>query len=119
MNGASWLARAQIYSCLTAASHHLDQYDYFLVEKSLAALALFHGQCQGTPFILQSVSVQVPLHHHLFAVEQLPEPSIRLCSAAYILHGSTLPRPPIPVVEIDQSSSASNVTSSCAAAPVQ
>jgi len=110
-------AQDRICSCLTAASHNLAQYDDLLVEKSNAARAIFRGQSQETPQALQMISVQVPLQHHPFVVEQRPEPSIRMCQTSHLFHGSRRLHLPIPVGSIDQASSASAETSLWAAVP--
>jgi len=55
--------------------------------------------------------VQVLLHHHPFAVEQLPEPSICMCCTSCPFHGSSCLRPSIPGVSICQAWSASTETS--------
>jgi len=39
----------RVYSCLTVASQTIPSYDWILVKKSIAAFAIFWGQCQDTP----------------------------------------------------------------------
>jgi len=63
------------------------------------------------------LSVEVPERHHLFAAEQLPELSIRMCRTSYLVHGSCPLHPPIPVESVRRASSASAETSPCAAVP--
>lgn len=81
---------------------------------SHAAYVTFQGQCQDTPQGLQLLSVQVPLHHHPFAVEQPPEPSIQMWFTHRLLHGSSRHCPPILVVTIHQALSAAAEISPCA-----
>jgi len=110
-------AQDRICLCLTAVPLDLATHDYFLVKKSLAAFAIFRGQCQDTPEALQSLSVQVALHHHPFPVERLPEPAMWMCHTSYLIHRSNQLRPPLPVVSIRQATSASEETSPGVAAP--
>jgi len=49
MNWVQWRAQGQEYLCLMAASQNLARYDYFPVEKSVAAFETSWGQCQDTP----------------------------------------------------------------------
>jgi len=117
MNPAPSRAHDTVYSCSTVVAQNLAPFDYFLVEKSLAAFAIFWGQCQDTPLALQMLSVQVPPHPHPSAVEQLPEPSIQICCTSCLFHGSSRLRPPILVGSIREASSASAKTPPYAAAP--
>ena len=41
--------QGRVYSFSTAVSQNLASYDYFLLRKSLAAFAIFWGQCRDTP----------------------------------------------------------------------
>ena len=74
MNPALQWAPDRVYSCSSAASQSLASYDCVLVKKSRAALVLLQGQRQETPLAVQIFSIQEPLHHHPFAVEQLRQP---------------------------------------------
>jgi len=107
----------RICSCLTAASSNLASSNYFLVKKSLAALAIFKGQFQHTPYALRMLSVQVPKRYHPFVIVLWAEPWIRMCHTSYLSHRISRVHLPIPVVSIRQASSASAETSPCAAVP--
>jgi len=116
-NRAPQLVYRLVCSILTAASLNLAWYDYFLVEKSLAAFAMFRGRCQQSPQALQMLSVEVPEGHHSFQAERLPEPSFQICCTSHLVHGSSRLHPPIPVESIRRVSSASAETSPCTAVP--
>ena len=117
MNWALCLAEDPLCLCLTVAYLNLASFDYFLVEKSLAAFAICPGQCQASSWPLQLLWVQMRLHHPLFTVWRLLKPSIRLCCTSYPFHGSSQLSPPIHIVSIDQASSASAEPFQCAAVP--
>jgi hypothetical protein len=48
-NQAPQQAHRSVSSILTAVSPNVALYDYFLVEKSLAAFAIFRGECGNSP----------------------------------------------------------------------
>jgi len=110
-------SRDRICSYSTDVSLNLAHYDYFLVEMSVAAFAILWGRYHGTPEPVQSFSVQVSLHHHLFAVLRLPEPAMWKCRTSYPFHRSIRLWLPIPVVSMHRTSSAFDETSPGAAAP--
>jgi hypothetical protein len=115
-NRAPWLAHHYAYLILNVASPNLSHYDYFLVEKSLAAFAIFRGQCQDIPSAFQMVSVEVPKNHHdSVAAEQLPEHFIAMCSTSIVVHRRYWGNLPILVGSICRASSASVESSSCSA----
>ena len=104
--------------CLIVVPLNLAKYDYFLDEMSLAAFAIFRGQCQDPPEAVQSLTVQVSLHQDPFAFEAVPEPAIRMCRTSYLFHIRNWLSPSIPVVSIRQASSDSDETSPGTAAPL-
>jgi len=117
-NRARQLAHHLVCSIETAASPNLAYYDYFLVGKSIAAFAIFRGQCQDSPSGLQLLLVDVPERHQLFAAGRRPEPSIRWCPTSYLVHRSSRLHPPIPVESICRDSSASAEIFPCASGPL-
>ena len=106
----------QIQACSTVVSPKLAPYDYFLVDHSLAAFAIFQRHCQFTTEAPHSLWGHVSLHHHPCAVERLPEHLTRMCRTTYLFHGSNRLYPPILVVSFRRASSASDETSAGAAA---
>ena len=117
MNRALRMVQDPISSYATADSENLAQCDYFLGEMSRAAYRILRGQCQDTPEALQSLSVQVSLRCHTFAVDRVPEPAMQMCSTSYLFHGRNRLCSPMPVVWIRQASSAFEETSACATEP--
>jgi len=107
----------RICPCSTATLPNLPRYNYFLVEKSVAAFVILRGPSQDSPWPLQMVLVQVPQCHHPFGVKRRPEPSIQMCRTSYLFHGSSCLHPPILVVSILQGSSGSAESSPSAAVP--
>jgi len=68
INQALQQVHDQLYMCPTVVSHNSTEYDYLLVKKSLALIAIFREQYQDTPLALEMLWVQVKLHHHRFVV---------------------------------------------------
>jgi len=96
----------------------LFSYGYCLVEKYIAALAIFPGWYQESLIALQMLSAKVPLQHDPFATWWLLEHWIQMFRTSYLFRGSSRPHPPIPVLSICQASSASTKTSPCGVVPI-
>ena len=89
-------------------------YDYSLVEKSLAAFAIFQGHDQDSPEAHQMSSPEMTLRHLPFEMEWLPEPSIQSSRTSSLSHGRSRPRLPSLVASIRPGSSASARNAPCA-----
>ena len=90
---------------VSARSANLASYDYFLVEKPLAAFAILLGRFQESPYAHQLLTALMTLHHWPFEVERQPEPSIRSSSTSYASHGRSRPRLPNLVTTLHHGSS--------------
>ena len=97
----------------SAVSANLASYDYSIVQKLLAAFAIFTGLNQESPNAHQMSSAPMTLNRLLFEVEYQPEPSIKLSHTPYPSHGSCRLRLPTLVVSIRQASSPSAESATC------
>ena len=109
------LGRAGVTECLHVPRESPIQasFDYSLVEKLLAALAICWGCYQVSPLAHQMSSAQSRLHPFPFVIERPPEPSIRWSPIFYLTDGSSRPRLPSLVVSIRQTLSASAENAPC------
>jgi len=112
-NQALWWVQWTLCIGMTVVSRKPATFDYFLVEKSLAASVIVWGQYQESSKALHMWSAMVRLQSCLVGGWQQPEPSIRPSHTSYISHGSSQLRHPILVVSICQASLVSAEISAC------
>jgi len=103
--------------CVTVLSQNQATYNYFPVEKSHAAFAIFWVQYQRSPSALQMTSVEVRLSVHPLWNQSWPESSIWLSQPSYHIHGSSLPHPPMRVVSLHEALPPSTEISPCGVVP--
>ena len=113
------LGRAGKTECVrvSVVSANLASYGYSLVEKSLAAFAIFRGPYQESPEAHYMLSAGMTLYHLLFEVERPMEPSIQSSRTSYPSHAISQLRLPSLVASIRQASSASAENAPCDTVP--
>jgi len=99
--------------CVSGVSTIQASFDYSLVEKSLAAFAIFWGCYQASPLAHQMSSAQNGLHPLPFTIERPPEPSIPKTRTSYLSHGSSRPHLPSLDASIRQALSTSAENAPC------
>jgi len=108
-------AGAMLCVHVTVVSLTRPLFDYFLVEKSLAALAIVRRQSQESAYALHMLSGMVWLQCCMSETWQLQELSDRPSHNSYLSHRSSRLRPAILVASIHQASSGSAENSPCGA----
>jgi len=103
-------ARVMLFIWVTVVSRNLASYDYFSVERSHVACAIFWGRYRKSLYTHQMWLVQVWLQAFMFPAQRLPEPSKQQFRTSYLAHGCVWLRPSIPVVWICQALSACATT---------
>jgi len=118
MNWTSCWPHKTICSCFCTAWLNLPSYEYVMVEKILAEVAIVRWQSTEIPLARRTLSMRVQLLLRSFLDHQLPQSSIALFRTSFLFQGNSTLHPLILVLSSRQAASASAEIFACANVPL-